>query len=240
MQATLHGAAPRFATGKAPWYRWGVALYDRLYRYCHGLDRRDSLIGPALRVELRRAPRPLYFADGTTVPAGERICVLHLNNDRIRALHADGVSPVKVGLAFRCQFLASLHALAVLARPGGALSEVRAFEATTIFHRRLHRFGFEAARDHLLWPQLVAIYQRALLTCLHPAGTMRLQGSEYRRAERLWLSRERLLALDVRTPQHTHFDPAVAADGAPSSDSGLELAMGACVGGSACAQARSD
>jgi hypothetical protein len=85
--------------------------------------------------------------------------------------------------------LASLHALARLAGPAGWLSDVRAFEATTIFfHQWFKRLGFEADPSGLAWPRLVAAYQCALRAYLRPAGPAR-----HRHAQRLWISRETLL-----------------------------------------------
>jgi YkoP domain len=177
-----------------PPYRWLVASYDRVYRFLHSLDSSASEVGPAARIEVRRSHRTLHLADGTTIRRGDRIGVLHLNNDRVVALHA-ALPPIAVGLEFRRQLLVSLHALARLAGPGGWLSDVRAFEATTIFfHQWLGRLGFEADRDGLAWPGLVAAYQHALLASLRSAGPVRRGRATYRHAQRLWISREKLLA----------------------------------------------
>jgi hypothetical protein len=162
-------------------------------------------VGPALRIEFRRAHRPIRLGDGTTIAPGDRIGVLHLNNDRVRALHVNGVRPMAVGLDFRRELLASLRALAVLASPGGRAADAVAFAATTIFHHGLARLGFD--RDTVLpaWPYLTTAYQRALLAVLHPAGAQRLLRLANTRAERLWLSRARLLSL-YGAPEHTSRD----------------------------------
>jgi hypothetical protein len=174
--------------------RWLVAPYDRVYRFLHNLDSAASEVGPAVRVEVRRSHRTLRLADRTTIRRGDRIGVLHLNNGRVVALHAAGLPPIAVGLEFRRQLRASLHALARRACPEGGLSDVRAFEATTIlFHQGLRRLGFEPDPVGLAWPGFVTRYQRALLASLRPAGPVRLGGTTYRRAQRLWISREKLL-----------------------------------------------
>jgi YkoP domain len=180
--------------------RWLVAPYDRVYRFLHNLDSAASEVGPAVRVEVRRSHRTLRLADRTTIRRGDRIGVLHLNNGRVVALHAAGLPPIAVGLEFRRQLRASLHALARRACPEGGLSDVRAFEATTIlFHQGLRRLGFEPDPVGLAWPGFVTRYQRALLASLRPAGPVRLGGTTYRRAQRLWISREKLL---------THYGPS--------------------------------
>ncbi len=174
--------------------RWLVAPYDRVYRFVHNLDSSASEVGPAVRVEVRRSHRTLHLADGTTIRRGDRIGVLHLNNERVVALHAAGLPAIAVGLEFRRQLGASLHALARRACPEGGLSDVRAFEATTIFfHQWLRRLGFEPDPDGLAWPGFVTGYQRALLASLRPAGPVRLGGATYRHAQRLWISRAKLL-----------------------------------------------
>lgn len=185
-----HGSVVSTAVGTlSPPYRWLVASYDRAYRIFHSLNTSASEVGPVVRVEVRHSHRTLHLADGTTIHPGDRIGVLHLNNERVAALHADGVSPIAVGFEFRRQLVASLHALARLAGPGGWLDDVRAFEATTnFFHQWLRRLGFEADPDGLAWSRLVAVYQRALRASLRPAGPVR-----HRRTERLWISRETLV-----------------------------------------------
>jgi hypothetical protein len=175
--------------------RWAVAIYDRCYRFWYELDDPRAGVGPALRVEIRRRRRPLHLRDGTVVLPGDRVGVLHLDNERIAALHVDGPTPMATGLAFRRHLLVSLRKLADLARPPGWLSAVRAFSATTIFHRGLHRLGFEIEPGALAWPGLTAAYQRALLASLHPAGASRARRAAFARGERLWISRGRLLAL---------------------------------------------
>lgn len=171
-----------------------MLVCDRLYRLLHGLDTPTSEVGPALRVEVGRSWWTRTLPDGTRVRRGDPIGVLHLNNDRIAGLHGDGLPSIAVGLEFRRQLLASLRTLAALARPGGPLADVPAFVATTIFHQGLARLGFVPEPDGLVFPSLVAAYQRALLASLHPAGGDRLRRPAYRRARRLWMSREALLA----------------------------------------------
>ncbi len=194
------------AVGRSsPPYRWLVAAYDRAYRFLHGLDTSASEVGPAVRIEVRRSRRTLHLADGTTIRPGDRIGVLHLNNDRVVALHAAGMPPIVLGLEFRRQLLASLHALARLAGPGGRLSNVRAFEATTIFfHQWLTRLGFETDRNGLACPRLVAAYQRALRASLRPARPARFGRATDRRAQQFWISHETL---------QTRYDAAATRNG---------------------------
>lgn len=176
-------------------YRWAVLVYDRLYRFLHGLDTAASEVGTAGRIAVRRSHRTLQLAGDTTVRFGDRIGILHLNNAFMAALHADGLAPIEVGLEFRRQLVSSLHELATLAGSSGRLKDVKAFSATTIFfHQGFTRLGFALEDDAPAWARLVGAYQRALLASVHPAGLVRLRRSSYRRALRLWISRENLLA----------------------------------------------
>jgi peptidoglycan-N-acetylglucosamine deacetylase len=175
-------------------YQRVILVYDHLYRRFHGLDRATAKVGPAFRVAIIRSRWTVPLRDGQVVRPGDRICVLHLDNERIAELHVNGGPPNAIGLEFRRQLVASLEALAEATQPGGRLAEVRAFTATTIFHRGLRRLGFEVESGALACPRLTAAYQRALLVTLHPSGLLRLAGTTYARAERLWISREKLVA----------------------------------------------
>ena len=176
-------------------YRWAVLIYDRLYQFFHGLATAASEVGSAARIAVRSSHRTLQLPGGTTIRSGDRIGILHLNNAVVAALHANGLPPIAVGLEYRRQLVSSLHELARLAGPGGRLTGVKAFSATTIFfHQGLTRLGFAPEDGAPAWPRLVAAYQRALFASLHPAGPVRLRRSSYRRALRLWISRENLLA----------------------------------------------
>jgi len=177
-----------------PAWHWALVAYDRAYRLVHGLDRSRAQVGPALCVAVRQGRRARTLPDGTRLAPGIRVGELHLANARLAALHGDGLSPLAVGLEFRRRLLASLAELARLCAPAGPLADVRAFCAVTVFHRGLARLGFAPERDGLVWPGLVAAYQRALLATLHPGGGARLRRPTYGRARRLWITREALLA----------------------------------------------
>lgn len=132
--------------------------------------------------------------DGTVVRRGDRIGVIHLNNERVVALHGDGLRPGAIGIRFRRQLVASFRELTRLAAPGSPLAQVRAFTATTILHHGLGRLGFEPARDGSGGSAIAGAYQRALLASLRPAGSARLDASIRHRARQLWMSREALQA----------------------------------------------
>jgi len=176
------------------WRQQWIRTYDAAYRWYRNLDTAESSIPPVLVVEMRRAHRTRYLGDGTVIRPGDHIGVLHLNHARVAALHRRVLTPMALGLVFRRDMLASLQHLAMLARPGGRLEGARAFSAVTILHHGLPRLGFERDTSGLRCARLTGAYQRALLATLHPNGRSRLAGFASSRAERLWLSRARLIA----------------------------------------------
>lgn len=175
--------------------RQAVAVYDRGYRLWHRLDTLEANIPPILRVEIRRSLRGRVLPGGVVIRRGERIGVLHLDNQRVALIHRRAPTPVSVGLEIRRQFLASLQTLATLAAPGRRLADVKAFTAVTLFHHALVRAGFEVERPGLVLGELVGAYQRLFLATVHPAGRARLRRLGSRRAAPAWISRARLLEL---------------------------------------------
>jgi peptidoglycan-N-acetylglucosamine deacetylase len=185
----------RTAESLPGWYRAAIFAYDWVYRVAHGLNTPASEVGPVLRVEIRRSHGSFRLADGPVVRFGDRIGFLHVNNDRVVDLRSDGLSPIAIGLEFRRRLIASLRSLAALSQPEGRLADVRAYAATTIFHEGLGRLGFEAEPGGLRWPKVVAAYQRALLMSMHTGSPVGLRAVTYHQAERVWISRQKLIRL---------------------------------------------
>ena len=183
----------RTRASRSVWYRAAIPAYDWIYRVAHRLNAPVSEVGPVLRVEVRRSRWSLRLSDGTAIQRGVLVGFLHINNDRVVALHSDGLSPIAVGLEFRRRLIASLQALAAQADADGRLAHLSAFAATTIFHGGLGRLGFETEAGGLRWPKVVASYQRALMTSLHGDAPIGLHGSTYQHAERVWISRPKLI-----------------------------------------------
>lgn len=176
-----------------------IAVYDRMYRLYHRLDRAESDVPPSFRVDVRRSRRGLVLSDGAEIRRGDHIGVLHTNNEQVAQLHVRPLTPIALGLEVRRQLFASLQTLAILSQPGGRFRDVVAYTAVTIFHHGLARAGFEVEKDGVAFAALVGAYQRALLASLHPAGRSRLIRLAAVRSERLWISRDKLLALYLHT-----------------------------------------
>jgi len=183
------------AARRTPWYRPAVALYDWSYRRLHRLDQPAARIEPVLSVQRCRRWRALQLADGTLLGRGATFGVLHLDNVRALALHGAGRDPVMIGFEFRRLFLTSLRALAARATDSGPLALFEAYSVTTLFHHRLPILGFAPAPgDQPICGHIVSLYERALLSSLHPAGPARLRSGARREVRRLWISRQDLLA----------------------------------------------
>lgn len=169
--------------------------YDLAYRWLHGLTDPRAEVGPALRIEVRRYRGPaVALADGTEVRRGDRIGVIHFNNEYMARLHGDGSETPWAGLKARRAFLASLRALARQVVETDRYAGVQAFMAETIFHRQMDLAGFEIRplpRSTPGW--IVAAYERALLAYYHPLGRRRTKRLLARQARAIWISRKALL-----------------------------------------------
>lgn len=192
-----------------------IAVCDWAYRLWHGLDRAPADVPPALRVDVRHHRRALVLGDGAAIRRGDRIGVLHMNNEQVVQLHVRSLTPMALGLEFRRQLFASLETLAILSRQGGRFQDIVAFTAVTIFHHGLARAGFEIEKDGVAFGPFTGAYQRALLASLHPAGRSRLLRLAEARPERLWISRGKLLAL--YSPAGPGWERAPSADRASAT-----------------------
>lgn len=169
-----------------------VRVYDVTYRWIHGLMDPETEVGPILRLRVTRyRGRPFVLADGTPIHPGAPIGEIHLNNERVAALHNGGR---RVGLAVRRAFHASLVALAERAQESPRHQIARAFTATTIFYHGTERMGFEVRPlPRPLLSRIVGAYQRCLLAYFHPLGRRRPRRQRFREARQIWISRDALL-----------------------------------------------
>jgi hypothetical protein len=186
-----------------------VHLYDLVYQWIHGLIGPEAEVGSILRLRVRRyRGRPFMVADGTPIRRGDLIGEIHLNNERVAALHDGGCRSRQAGLAARRAFQASLVVLAERARRSPHDRPVRAFYATTIFYQAAERLGFEVhplPRPRLA--RLVAAFQRRLLAHFHPLGKRRPGRRRFAEARQIWISMDELLrryALERSSARDTH------------------------------------
>ncbi len=194
---SYHGLTPPGTRVKLPSAvrRWLWRGGDFLYRWVHGLTDPAAEVGPILRVQVKPyRGSPLTLGDGSLILRGDPIGVIHLNNERVSALHAKRGGSRWAGLAFRRAFQASLQALAEGARTTPRYHAVRAFTTTTIFHQGTERAGFEVRPlSRPLLGRLVAAYERGLLIQFHPLGRRRPGRQRFAEARQIWISREELL-----------------------------------------------
>lgn len=182
---------------------------DLAYRWLHGLTDPAAAVGPALRVEVAPYRGPaLALADGTEVQRGDRIGVIHLNNEQIARLHGDGSDTPIAGLKSRRLFVASLRELARQVVETQRYTGVKAFMAETIYYKQTYQVGFEILPiPSLTWSRIVAAYERTLLASYHPLGRRRrTRRLRVRQARAIWISRDELLrryARESRVPSDT-------------------------------------
>ena len=181
---------------------------DLVYRWLHGLTDPAAEVGEALRVGVLRYRGPrLALADGTEIRPGDRIGILHLNNERVARLHAAGGETPTAGLKFRRAFVASLTELARRVLATDRYAGVKAFTAQTIFHHGTQRLGFEILPPAgLLRGRFVAAYERHVLGRYHPLGRRGASRTRFNEARAIWISRSELLrryALPSRVPSDT-------------------------------------
>ncbi len=172
-----------------------LRVYDLAYRWLHGLTDPAAQVGPALRVARSRYRGPtVVLADGTRVRRGDRIAVLHLNNERVARLHGDGRETPTAGLKFRRTCMASLNELARQVAEGDRYAGISAFMAHTILHQVTQQLGFETLPlRSAVWSRLVAAYERTLLAHYHPLGRRGTRRPRFSEARVIWISRNELL-----------------------------------------------
>lgn len=169
--------------------------YDLAYRWLHGLTEPAAQVGEILRMEVRRHRGPaVTLADGTRVRYGDRIGMIHFNNERIASFHGDGSDTPLAGLKMRRALLASLKELARQVAETDRYAGVKAFAAQTIFHPGTQHVGFEILPlPSSTWSVIVAAYERALVARYHPLGRERARRLRRRTARAIWMSRDALL-----------------------------------------------
>jgi ceramide glucosyltransferase len=159
---------------------------------------------------LRASVEPLdtgfIFPDGTHVPAGERVGVLHLWNERMPFIPPGGPD-LAWGIALRKGFSRSMVELARAAQADDRLRDVRVFGAVAVFvsrngeqqiARMAGRYGFEWCTPDgppTFWKRFHDFWENFLIWGLqwayNPAG---LRGKGLiRPREPIWITRETLL-----------------------------------------------
>ncbi|MBI4608709.1 MAG: hypothetical protein HY726_06870 [Candidatus Rokubacteria bacterium] len=173
-----------------------LRCYDVAYRWLHGLRDPAAGAGPVVRVAVRRHRGPtVVLRDGTAVRRGDRIGIIHLDNERVAAFHGDGSQTPIAGLRFRRAFVASLRELARQVLDTDRYAGVQAFTTQTIMHAGTQRAGFEILPlRSSTWSRVVAAYERALLARYHPRGRRGARRHRFTDARAIWISRDGLLS----------------------------------------------
>lgn len=161
-----------------------LAAWERLYRRRHRIRpiRATGVLGLELR---RHRGRPVALADGTIVVPGDLVGVLHLMNERVRELAANGWQTAGWREGRR-----DLAALAAWARRRPLGERPVAYTATTILLPIAARAGFELhPRPRTWWTRLEDWHFRSLLRRWNPRGAERLRrGRDPLRSAEIWMS----------------------------------------------------
>lgn len=161
-----------------------LAAWERLYRRWHRIRpiRATGVLGLELR---RHRSRPVALADGTVVRPGDLVGVIHLVNERVRALAAEGWQTEGWREGRR-----DLAALAAWSRRQPPEGRPVAYTATTILVPLAARAGFEIhPRPRTWWARLEDWHFRSLLRRWNPRGSDRLRRGRGRlRSAEIWLS----------------------------------------------------
>ncbi|HSZ56096.1 MAG TPA: bacteriohopanetetrol glucosamine biosynthesis glycosyltransferase HpnI [Tepidisphaeraceae bacterium] len=159
------------------------------------------------RVSIDPASETLLLSDGTQVRQGDPVCVIHLWNEQLPMTPRSGVD-LRWGVTLHRRLAWSVAALAEAADRDPRLRTARAFGGTAAFVSRqgdsqvarfASRFGFEfipSLRKPSFRQRLHHLGQNVLVLGLqwafNPGG---LRGKPFMRPrERLWMSRQELLA----------------------------------------------
>lgn len=164
------------------WYpavlRAAVQLHHIYYRRAHGLDEPNAQVGSILQIEktvYRGSSR--QFQDGTLLNAGDPIGLLHLDNERVRALHREISHPGLAGVRLRREFVSSLRALARRTASDQNYRHLKVFLTETLLAREhARRLGFEIKPAPDSWvSRLKVLYLELLIAVYHPQGSKRTE-----------------------------------------------------------------
>lgn len=159
-----------------------------------------------LRVAFRVAAHEIRLADGTRIGPGDRIGELHLWNEQLPLIPAQGPD-LRWALALHRSFVNSLALLAAQAATDPALSQLKAFRTRIAFTgpwsrapkvaRVTANYGFEIiVREPGFAANARSLLDGILAACLMRAfnpGGLKTTGLR-RKGYEMWISRSRLLA----------------------------------------------
>ncbi len=189
------------------WARACVRHFDTFLRRVEGVSEFSMSSGCILRLAQRQSNCHIKLSDGTEVLKGESIGELHLWNERIPSMNAEGAD-LRWALTFHRLLVRSFQELAVYVEQAPDFQNVRAFRGEMIFawERGLAQKKNLAAQIGLdvvpiRWPRWSwgrfaqfwqGLYWYAIIWTFQPAS---LRGKHLLRlqCDQVWISREELL-----------------------------------------------
>ncbi len=190
----------------ARWARRGIQLIDYLLRRSLGVVEFTDDPGCILRIGPARATQARTLSDGTPIRPGDLLCEIHLWNERLPRMGADGPD-LQWGLAMYRGMVRSLELLAEFLRTSpeyadavavhGEGAAMRGQEADQV-QRLFARLGFDTAPRHAVTPgERFArwwqnLYSTWLIWTFNPASLKGKRMSGLTHCE-FWISRQRLM-----------------------------------------------
>lgn len=176
-------------------------IVDRLYKWLHHLKPVGSIFYTEIKIY---KSAPLNLSDGTILRCGDKICVLHFNNERIALMHNE--SKGNAGIAFVRHVTLSLSELANKLHNDKAYEGVVALGGITWLHREgAKKMGFDSYPMRgfwrLLWLRIkFSLYIRSVGKRQMSVNPVRKRGLLMGHSNRvkikpqaLWMSKTRLL-----------------------------------------------
>lgn len=161
-------------------------IVDRLYKWLHHLEP----VGNIFYTEIKTyKSAPLNLSDGTILRRGDRICILHFNNERIALIHNE--SKGNAGIAFVRHVTLSLSELAKKLYSDKAYEGVVALGGITWLSREgTKKIGFDSYPMKGFW----RLSWLRIKFSLYIRSVGKKQMAAKIKPHAFWMSRTRLLS----------------------------------------------
>jgi len=171
-----------------PAWRLVEKAFSRALRVQPLTDRPDCLIAYSL---YRHRGRAVPLQDGVEVRAGMLVAELHFRRESAVAM-ASLQDPLRAGMEMLKSADRDVPLLADALQTDAHLRDVQALHGLTLFHRGLHRYGFEVRPIEPAWRERwFTWWQKALMKRDQAPGAT--DTGAYGASREIWVSRERLI-----------------------------------------------
>ncbi len=201
--------------------RWALFALDAIIRWAAGVQPLADDPQCLFRIAVKSSPRRHRLTDGTEIRAGDRVIELHLWNEHIPRMPAEGPD-LQWARAFYNRFRYSLHLLAQRMETDPILKESVAIYGRLFVHLGhrqpeavlIRRLGFEFRRvpeptslPGRIGRFFVTLYAGWLAWAYNP-GSLRVRDIWEKDLVEVWMSRRRLLVLHGAEPSPKQDGPS--------------------------------